>query len=130
MFNKNQILTAFAKVKSGTDFPSLVQELKSLGVQYFDHIVKSGTDIFYGVNGFSLQINFPQPSIEIATTSSIEKLKIALKIHQSGETDYPTFCIQAGASGVNLWTSDLNSMTVTYEDLLRNIMVCETIPQI
>jgi len=130
MFNKNQILTAFAKVKSGSDFPTLVQELKSIGVQNFDHIVKTGTDIFYGDNGFSLQINFPQPPIEISIHTSIEKLKTALKLHQSGETDYLTFCIQAGASGVNLWTCDLNSMTVIYEDLLRNIMVSENIPQI
>jgi hypothetical protein len=39
MFTKDMIVAAQARVKSGADYPRLVQELKEMGVQSYDHVV-------------------------------------------------------------------------------------------
>jgi uncharacterized protein YbcV (DUF1398 family) len=128
MFSKAEIDAATAKVRSGADYPRLVQELKSLGVRRYEHIVADGANLYHGDGGHSLRIAHPQDAISVADVSSAEKLKHALSIHQRGETTYAAFCEQAGAAGVARWVSDLGAMTVSYLDNAGNPMLVESIP--
>lgn len=130
MFTKEQIQSAYRRVKSGADFPKLVQELKSLGVLWYDHFVADGSNVFHGTNGYTVTIMHQQTPIFISEVSSADQLKHSLKIHQAGQTDYPTFCLEAGEAGVEKWTSDLSDMTVTYIDLVGRELVVEAIPSI
>ena len=50
MFTLNQIHDAFKKVKKGADFPKLVQNLKSIGMQRYENFVADGKTVFYGAN--------------------------------------------------------------------------------
>lgn len=129
MFSKQQIDLAESKVKSGTDYPQLVQELKELGVLAYDHYVADGSNLYYGDRGHSVVTDHGQGRIVVNESSSADKLKQALKIHQSGETDYPTFCAQAGEAGVEKWACDLAKMTVSYFDKAGQVLATEEIPK-
>ena len=128
MFTKEMIVAVQARVQSGADYPRLVQELKDMGVQSYDHVVAEGSNVYYGGGGHAVTISQSQERIPVAAQSSAEKLRQSISIHQQGKTDYPTFCRQAGEAGVAKWTSDLRALTVTYSDRSGKRIVVEPIP--
>lgn len=129
MFTIDQIHEAFKRVKSGADFPQFVQDLKSIGVTHYDNYVADGRTKYYGTNDFTVDGEAKYPSIVVNTKSSADKLKHSISIHQQGQTDYPTFCIQAADAGVEKWTTHMIEMTVTYLDKQGNKLIVEPIPQ-
>lgn len=128
MFTIEQIKTAHSKVKSGADFPSYIQEIKTLGVTAYEHFVSDGHIQYYGTNDFVLSAEAKWAPITISDLSSTEKLKQALVIHQQGQTNYPTFCKQSAEAGVEKWIVDLTKMICTYYDKANHQMVVEIIP--
>ena len=130
MFTLNQISEAHAKVKSGADFPTYIQEVKALGLVSYDHYVSDGHTLFRGAAGFSLVADAKYPAMEVAATGAVERLQDALHLHQQGQTDYPTFCKQAVAAGVEKWTVDTQEMQCTYFDKEGTAMLVETIPAV
>jgi uncharacterized protein YbcV (DUF1398 family) len=130
MFTIDQIHEAFKKVKSGADFPQFVQDLKSIGVTHYDNYVADGRTKYYGTNDFTVDGETKYPSMAVNANSSADKLKHSISIHQQGQTDYPTFCIQAADAGVEKWTTHMIEMTVTYLDKQGNKLTVEPIPQL
>jgi uncharacterized protein YbcV (DUF1398 family) len=128
MFTKEQIQEAASKVQSGADYPRLIQDLKKLGVSKYDHFVADGSNIYYGTANYSLKIEHDQELIPVNDISSADKLKHTIKMHQAGQTDYPTFCLQAAEAGVEKWVSDLTKMTVSYVDKAGHTLIEEEIP--
>ncbi len=122
MFTEQQVKEAHAKVKTGADYPSYVQELKKLGVVKYDFIVKNGANVFFGEGNFSVKKQ------KVAMNSSSNKLSHTIAIHQQGKTDFPTFCVQAAEAGVEKWTSDLKKMAVIYYDCKGKELLAEPIP--
>ena len=129
MFTIEQIHEAFGKVKNGADFPQFVQDLKEIGVTHYDNFVSDGRTKYYGEDNYSLDGESKYPEIEVSETSSSESLKHAISIHQQGKTDYPTFCKQAAASGVEKWTTHMIEMTVAYLDKKGQKLTIEAIPK-
>jgi uncharacterized protein YbcV (DUF1398 family) len=129
LFTIGQIHEAFKKVKSGSDFPQFIQDLKSIGVTHYDNYVADGRTKYYGANDFAVDGETKYPSITVNANSSAEKLRHSIFIHQQGQTDYPTFCLQAADAGVEKWTTNILQMTVTYLDKHGNKLVVEPIPQ-
>lgn len=128
MFTKEQILEAQSKSKGGKDFPQLVQDFKTLGILSYEHWVGNGANIYLGANDYAVKIESAQTLLHVSDDSSEEKLKQALKIHQAGETNYPTFCLHSAEAGVEKWVTDMNKLTVTYLDKKGNVLVLENIP--
>lgn len=131
MFTKEQIKAAHGRVKSGSDFPRLIEEFKTLGVSSYDHVVADGANHYFDTDGNALTLEAPSAAftgIPVADVSSLSRLKEIIVIHQRGLTDYPTFCKQAGEAGVERWVGDLNAMTVTYLDKTGQPMLVEPIP--
>jgi len=128
MFTIDAIHEAFKQVKSGEDFPQFVQDLKSLGVTHYDNYVADGRTQYYGPNGYTVHGEAKYPDIAVNPRSSAEKLKHAIAIHQQGQTDYPTFCLQAADAGVEKWTTHMIAMTVTYLDNQGHTLTVEPIP--
>lgn len=129
MFTLEQIHNAFSKVKSGADFPQFAQDLKDIGVSYYDNFVSDGRTKYYGANEFTLDGASKYPNINVNTISSTDRLREAISIHQQGQTDYPTFCTQAAAAGAEKWRTHLIEMTVTYLDKAGKKLVVEPIPK-
>ncbi|WP_018341495.1 DUF1398 domain-containing protein [Cytophaga aurantiaca] len=129
MFTLEQIKTAHAKVKSGADFPSYIKELITLGLTQYTQFVSDGHTVYWGANNYSIQSDAKYPAFTISNEADKEKLKIDLKIHQQGGTNYLTFCEQAAEAGVETWTVNMGKMTCTYYDKNGNEMLAEAIPE-
>lgn len=131
MFSIEEIKTAESKIKTGTDFPKFIAEIKAMGVKRNDVYVSNGLSIYFDGDNHSQQISpVEYPNLVINEESSIEKLKHALSVHQKGETDFETFCKQAADAGVEKWVTDLDEMTCTYLDAEGNELVKEKIPRV
>ena len=128
MFTLEQIKAAHAKVKSGADFPSYIQELIGLGLLEYTQFVSDGHTVYSGKNNYTIQSDAKYPAFTIANRSNNEKLKTDLKVHQQGGTNYMTFCEQAAEAGVEKWVVDMGNMTCTYYDKAGANMLTETIP--
>ncbi|MDV7400724.1 DUF1398 family protein, partial [Arthrospira platensis SPKY1] len=90
--------------------------------------VADGRTIYHGAPPFTLEGAPKYPTLAIQAVGSAEKLKHAIAIHQQGETDYPTFCVQAAEAGVEKWITHMLDMTVTYLDQQGNRLAVEPIP--
>lgn len=129
MFTIEQVHEAFNKIKSGSDFPQFVQNLRAIGVIHYDNFVSDGRTRYYGLDNFILTSESKYPTIDINNLSSPNKLKHAISTHQQGGTDYLTFCKQASDAGVEKWTTHMIEMTVTYLDKQGNSLAVEPISQ-
>ncbi|WP_295119995.1 DUF1398 family protein [uncultured Chitinophaga sp.] len=129
MFTRQQIEAAHAKVKSGADFPKLVKELRQMGVMSYEHFVSEGSNVFYGDDDYSVSIQMNKEAVAVANSSSTEKLTAVLHDHRQGQTDYHTFCVEAGKAGVQKWVIDMGDMTATYLDKTGAALLTEPIPK-
>ncbi len=129
MFTLDQIHNAFAKVKSGADFPQYVQDLKGIGVTHYDNFVSDGRTKYYGQEEFSIDGGSKYSEMEVNENSSAGNIRQSILIHQQGQTDYPTFCKQAADAGVEKWTTHMIEMTVTYFDKKGRKLIVESIPE-
>ena len=128
MFRLEEIKAAHSKVKSGADFPKYIQDLLKLGVTKYDTFVSDGHTLFIGKNNYQVQTESKYSTLEVSKESNSEKFKHYLKIHQQGQTDYPTFCNHSAETGVEKWTVNMNQMTCSYYDKSNNLMLEEKIP--
>ncbi|MFI0428012.1 DUF1398 domain-containing protein [Mariniflexile sp. HMF6888] len=129
MFTVEQIKTAHSKVKSGADFPAYIQDLKKLGVIYYETFVADGHTNYYGANNYKTTSPAKYPDLAIAETSNEEQFKSDLKAHQEGKTNYPTFCSDSAKSGIEKWTVSMDEMTCTYFDKSGTKILVENISQ-
>jgi uncharacterized protein YbcV (DUF1398 family) len=129
MFTIEQIKAAHSKVKSGADFPAYIQEIKNMGVNYYETFVADGHTIYSGVDHYKATSPSKYDTLIIADTSDVSQFKADLKAHQQGKTDYPTFCNDAAKSGIQKWVVSISEMTCTYFDKAGNEILVETIPQ-
>jgi uncharacterized protein YbcV (DUF1398 family) len=102
--------------------------MKQLGVQAYEHFVTDGHIQYNGLDAFTLTADAKWATQNIAEQADTAQLQHSLKIHQQGQTDYPTFCTQAAESGVEKWIVNINAMTCTYFNSVGNAMLEETIP--
>lgn len=119
---------AHAKVKSGADFPAYVKEIKQLGLVHYDFMVKDGRTVYHGANGFQVSGEPLYAEKAISAAPSTTALRQIIADTQQGKSDFPTFCSQAAAAGVEKWVVDTQAMLCNYYDLAGNSMVAEPIP--
>ncbi|MBY0245721.1 MAG: DUF1398 domain-containing protein [Sphingobacteriaceae bacterium] len=129
MFTISQIEQAHEKVKSGTDFPKYIQEIKNLGVIGFTTWVKDSHTVYFGKNGYSLKSTSKYDELQIAEESDQANFVAQLQKHQQGKTDYFTFCKDCAILGVEKWEVNLIEMTCIYFDKNENKLLTEAIPQ-
>lgn len=128
MFTIEQIKSAHGKVKSGADFPSYIQDLKQLGVIFYDAYVSDGHTDYFGANNFKITSPAKYETLLIADVPDENQFKSDLKAHQQGKTNYPTFCSDCAKSGIEKWVVILEKMTCTYYDKAGNEILEEIIP--
>jgi uncharacterized protein YbcV (DUF1398 family) len=128
MFTIEQIKAAHSKVKTGADFPKYIQEMAKLGIKSYEHYVSDGHINYLGTNNFVISADSKWAARSITDQASSSKLKHSLEIHQQGQTDYPTFCLQAAEAGVEKWIVDMQKMTCAYYDKTGNTLLTEEIP--
>lgn len=129
MFTVEQIKEAHSKVKSGADFPAYIQDIKKLGVTYYETFVTDGHTDYYGAKDYTITSPARYEHLTIALECNKEQFKSDLKEHQEGKTDYPTFIGTSANSGVEKWAVCMEKMTCTYYDKAGNEILEEPIPQ-
>jgi uncharacterized protein YbcV (DUF1398 family) len=128
MFTIDQIKAAHLRVKSGADFPNYVHDLITLGVVNYSTYVNDGHTEYFGKDNYHIQTDARYAEMHVAEKSDMERFKYRLKIHQQGQTDYPTFCNDCVETGVEKWIVDMTALTCTYFDKTGKIMLVERIP--
>lgn len=128
VFSIEQIQSAHAKVKSGSDFPSYVQELIQLGIKSYETFVKDGHTLYFGVNNYHIITDAKWGPLEIELKSDKENFISLLKEHQQGQSDYFTFINDCATNGIEKWIVDTEKMTCAYYDLQQNELLIEIIP--
>lgn len=129
MFTVEQIKEAHSKVKSGADFPAYIQDIKKLGVTYYESFVKDGHTDYFGDDNYKTSSPARYSDLKIADRSNIQQFKTDIQAHQQGKTDYPTFCNDCAKSGIEKWAVNIEKMTCTYYDMAGNEILVEAIPQ-
>ncbi|MFB9080088.1 DUF1398 domain-containing protein [Flavobacterium procerum] len=129
MFIVEQVKTAHSKVKSGADFPAYIQDIKKLGVTYYETFVTDGHTDYYGINNYKTSSIASYNPLIIAQVSNMEQFNTDIKAHQQGKTDYPTFCRDCAKSGIEKWAVCMEKMTCTYFDKAGNEILIEQIPK-
>ncbi|MES2838177.1 MAG: DUF1398 family protein [Bacteroidota bacterium] len=128
MFTLEQIKNAHSKVKSGADFPAYIQEIKKLGVTFYETFVADGHTDYYGENDYKISTVAKYNPLSVSEKSNLENFKTDLKAHQQGKTDYPTFCNDCAKSGIEKWALCFKKMTCTYFDKAGNEVLVEKVP--
>jgi uncharacterized protein YbcV (DUF1398 family) len=128
MFTIEQIKTAHAKVKSGADYPAYVQDIIQLGVNAYTTYVKDGNTFYEGSDNYRIHSGPKYPELQIADASDAKQFLRDLKSHQSGKSDFQTFCRQAAANGVEKWVVDTKRLTCTYYGKQGEMLLAEKIP--
>ena len=129
MFTIEHIKAAHSKVKSGADFPAYIQDIKKLGVTFYETFVIDGHTDYYGKNDYKASSVARYEALTIATTTNTEQFKVDLKAHQQGKTDYQTFIRMCASFGIEKWAVCMGKMTCTYYDKAGNEILIEQIPQ-
>lgn len=129
MFTIEQIKIAHSKVKSGADFPEYIQNLKKLGVTYYETFVSDGHTDYYGTNEYKTSSPAQYGLLKIEDVPNIDQFKIDIKSHQQGKTDYLTFCKDCAKAGLEKWAVSMGKMTCTYYDKAGNELLVEQIAQ-
>lgn len=128
MFTLEQLAAAHAKVKTGKDFPRYVQDIKHLGLAYYDFFVTDGHVEYVASSGEMVVAPATYARKTIATTPKADALRHIISIHQQGQTDFETFCQQAADAGVHYWRTDAVNLACIYVDMAGQDMVNEPIP--
>jgi len=127
-FTIEDIKSAHAKVKSGADFPAYIQDLIKLGVAAYETFVHDGHALYFGKDDYTARSEAKYAELTVAEASNNEQFITDLRLHQSGGTDYMTFCSDCAKSGVEKWMVDTGKMTCTYYDKACNPLLIEQIP--
>ena len=129
MFTVEQIKAAHSKVRSGVDFPAYIQDIKQLGITFYETFVIDGHTDYYGANDYKTSSMARYEALTIATMTNTDQFKVDLKAHQQGKTDYQTFIRMCASFGIEKWAVCMDKMTCTYYDKAGNEILIEQIPQ-
>ena len=116
-------------MRSGSDFPAYIREIKALGVTHYDAYVIDGHIDYHGTNDYIVQVPAKYDPLVIAGSPDKERFEAELKAHQQGRTDFLTFITMCAAFGIGKWQIDMDKMTCTYYDKAGNKVMVEEIPQ-
>jgi uncharacterized protein YbcV (DUF1398 family) len=128
MFTVEQIELAHSKIRSGSEFPKYIQDIKVIGVTAFETWVTDSHSEYFGKDNFRTKSKPKYKEITITNNCSRDKFVEHLRIHQKGETDYFTFCKHCAETGIEKWIVRLDEMTCIYYDKNGNEILVEIVP--
>ncbi|MBS1644005.1 MAG: DUF1398 family protein [Bacteroidetes bacterium] len=128
MTRHDEILATHNKDVSGVDFPAFISELVDLDVQSFVTYVADGHTIYTLSDGEAIRTDPKYATRSIAPHCNEAGFREKLLLHQSGITDFFTFCIDAAQCGIANWEFDIEAMACTYHDINGNEVMTEVLP--
>jgi uncharacterized protein YbcV (DUF1398 family) len=128
MFTIQEIKAAHGKVKSGADFPAYIQDIRNLGVTFYETFLTDGHSLYHGKDNFELSTEPRFEPVPITEKVNEEQLKSDIYNHQQGKSNYEEIIKQCADSGVEKWAICMDAMTCTYYDKKGNKILVEKIP--
>ena len=128
MFTLEQIKQAYEKVKTEADFAFYIQELIDLGIKGYDTFISDGRVVYYGDTDHEASTDIKYEQLSVAAVTNKERFIEYLVMHESGQTDYYTFCQQAAQCGIAKCRIDIIEMTCTYLNTEVDAVVIEKMP--
>lgn len=111
----------------GPNFPKLIAYFKDLGMVENTVDIQSGQVTYHSKAGKILEKTGYRVMIPVSDQVNLDQFLTILRHHQAGETDFPTFCQEAG---VYKWVIDLEAMTCSYLDKTGQAVFEEIVPSI
>jgi uncharacterized protein YbcV (DUF1398 family) len=127
MFTIEQINALHEKLGNMKDFASYVAALKSLGVEKYDSYLTDGHSRYFGAGGYFIESKPVHEKLVVADDSDKESFLRHLKLHEERKTDYITMSQGLAESGIEKWTVDTNTATISYCDKKGDMLLIEPI---
>lgn len=128
MFSLENIQEAHSKVKSGADFPKYIQDIKALGVAYYETFVADGHTAYFNDSDQEVIAPAKFDAQIISDVYDGPTFTNGLKAHQQGQASYPEFIKMCAETGVEKWQVAMSAMSCTYFDKQGNNVLEESIP--
>lgn len=127
MFTLEQIKQVYDKVKTEADFAIYIKELIALGIKGYDTFITDGRVVYYGDTDHEASTEIKYEQLSVAAVTNKERFIEYLVMHESGQTDYYTFCHQAAQCGIAKCRIDIIELTSTYLTAEGDAIVIEKI---
>jgi uncharacterized protein YbcV (DUF1398 family) len=127
MFTIEQINDIHSRLGSARTFADYVRALKALGVERSDSYLADGHSEYFGQSGHRIVSTPVHEALFVAATGEREAFLEHLRRHELGETTYLEMSRGLAQSGIEKWTIDTDSMTMTFYDKAGKEMLVEQI---
>jgi uncharacterized protein YbcV (DUF1398 family) len=127
MFSIEQINDLHARLGSAKTLPEYVLALKALGVERYDSYLADGHSEYFGQGGQSVASPPVHEALAVAETGQRETFLQHLRRHERREKTYLEKSRSLAQSGIEKWTVDTGSMTMTFYDKTGREMLSEQI---
>ena len=114
MFTIEQINDLHARLGSAKTLAEYVRALKALGVERYDSYLADGHSEYFGQGGQRVVSPPAHEVLAVAETSQREALLEHLRRHERRQTTYLEMSMGLAQSGIEKWTVDTGSMTMTF----------------
>jgi uncharacterized protein YbcV (DUF1398 family) len=127
VFTIEQIEDLHDRLGSADTLPDYVQSLAALGVVSYSSFVCDGHSEYLGSDGERVVSGAAHELLAVADESDRDKFLDHLGRHERGETSYVEMSTGLAESGVERWTVDTHSMTMTVYDRSGNVLLVRQI---
>jgi uncharacterized protein YbcV (DUF1398 family) len=127
VFTIEQINDLYARLGSARTLPEYVRALKALGVERYDSYLADGHSEYFGQGGHSVVSPPVHEVLPVAETGHREAFLQHLHRHEQRQTTYLDMSRCLAQSGIEKWTVDAASMTMTFYDKAGGEMRVEQI---
>ena len=126
MFTLEQINDLHDRLGRAETLAAYLRGLRAIGVVCVDSYLADGHAEFFG-GGHSVVSPPAHHQLAVAETGDREEFLRHLKLHEQGKTSYVEMSEGLARSGIEKWTMDTGTLTVTYYDKAGNEMLAERV---
>jgi uncharacterized protein YbcV (DUF1398 family) len=126
MFTLEQINDLHDRFGRAETLAAYLRGLRAIGVVRVDSYLVDGHAEFFG-GGHSVVSPPAHQHLAVAETGDREECLRHLTLHEQGKTSYVEMSEGLARSGIDKWTMDTGTLTLTYYDKAGNEMLAERI---
>jgi uncharacterized protein YbcV (DUF1398 family) len=127
MFTIEQINDLHTRLGSAKTLSEFVRALKALGVERYDSYLADGHSEYFGQGGQKVVSPPVHEVLAVAEIGQRETFVQHLRRHEQRETTYLEMSIGLAQSGIEKWSVDTGTMTMTFYDKSGREMLVEQI---
>ena len=127
MFTLEQINELHNQFGTAESLAQYVKALNALGIETYDSYIMDGHSEYFGKSGQRVISPAVHEMLTIADISNKEQFLTHLSLHNQGQTSYLEMSKGLADSGIEKWTVDTKTMTMTFYTKLNAEVFAESI---